>query len=55
MTPDIETPVDSEGKPTCQQTDYDNIINAEVTFQLNESLQLGKIKGISVGPDGKSH
>ena len=51
--PEIETPVGSEGKPICQQQDYDKIINDEVTFQLNERLQLVKVKGRAVGNDGK--
>ena len=49
--PEIETPVDSEVKTMCQQSDYDKITNAEVTFQLDESLKLGKVK--VVGAYGK--
>ena len=37
----------------CQQPNHERITNAEVEFQPNESLQLGKVKGRSAGPDSK--
>ena len=55
VMPEIETPVVSEGKPMCQQLDYDKSMNTGVEFQLNESFQLVKVKGRSVGTDGKVH
>ena len=55
VTPDVDTPVDIEGRPMCQHPYCDKITNAEVTIQLNESFQLGKVKGRSVGTDGKVH
>ena len=47
--------MESEEKPKCEQPGYGKIINSEVTFQLNESLQLDKVKGRSVGTNGKVH
>ena len=46
--PEIETHVDSKGKPMCQHPDYDKITNDEVSFQFNESLQLVKVKARSI-------
>ena len=53
VMPDIETPMNSGGRPMFQHLDHDKIMNAEVKFELNESLYLGKVKVRSVGPDGK--
>ena len=49
----VEHPVDMQGRPMCQRPDYDRITNTEVFLELNDILQLVKIKEKTVGPEGK--
>ena len=51
--PDVEDIVDSTGKLLDQQPDYDKLINAEILLQLDDKMVMGKVKGRSLGDDGK--
>ena len=37
-----------------QQPAYDNLIHAEIAFQLEENNVSGKVKGMKLGPDGRT-
>ena len=51
--PDVEDIVDSTGKLLDQQPDYDKLINAKILLQLDDKMVMGKVKGRSLGDDGK--
>ena len=51
--PDVEDIVDSTGKLLDQQPDYDKLINAEILLQLDDKMVMGKVKGRSLGDNGK--
>jgi hypothetical protein len=50
--PEIEDTVDSNGKLLNQHPAYDQIINAEVSLQLGDSMSTGTVTRRAVGPDG---
>ena len=52
--PNIEYPMGSQGRPTCQQLDHDMIINAEVTLKL-DVFQINKVNRRIVGAEGKAN
>ena len=51
--PEVEDIVDSTGKLLDQQPAYDKLINAEVLLQLGDSMMMGKVKGRSLGDNGR--
>ena len=51
--PDIEDTVDSTGKKLNQLPAYDQIINAEVSLQMGESMTVGRVTKRAIGPDGQ--
>ena len=53
IVPDIEDTIDSTGKKLNQLPAYDQIINAEVTLQMSESMTVGRVTKRTIGPDGK--
>ena len=54
VIPDVEDVVDNTGKRLNQQPVYDKIIHAEIAFQLEENNVAGKVKGRTLGPDGRT-
>ena len=51
VLPDIEDTVDSKGKLLNQMPAYDQL-KAEVSLQLGDDMELGKVTQRAVGPDG---
>lgn len=52
VTPDVEDIVDSTGRLLDQQPYYDKLINAEIMLQQDDKVQMGKVKGRTIGPHG---
>ena len=55
LVSDVKNPVESQGRTMCQHTDFDRIVNSEVSLKLSDSLKLGKVKRRIVGPYRKVH
>ena len=51
--PDVEDVMDITGKLLDQQPLYDKLINAEVQLQLGDNITMGKVKGRSLGDNGR--
>ena len=52
--PEMEDAVDSTGDLINQQPMYDNMLNSEVSMQLNDRMSTGKVARLSLGPDGRT-
>ena len=49
----MEDEVHSQGRLVNQQPVYDQLLNAEVQFHLEDRLTLGKVTSRVVGPGGE--
>lgn len=47
--------MDASGRMINQQPVYDRLINSEVQLQFENSVQTGKVRRRSIGPDGKAN
>ena len=54
VIPDVEDVVDNAVKRLNQQPAYDKLIHAEISFQIEEINVAGKVKGRTLGPDGRT-
>lgn len=52
LVPDIEDPVDANGKAINQQPAYDKLLQMEVQLQLGDELSVGRVTRRAIGPDG---
>ena len=55
VIPDVEDVVDNNGKRLIQQPAYDKLIHAEIAFQLKHNNVAGKVKGRTLGPEGRTY
>ena len=54
LIPEMDDPVDANGKAINSQPAYDQLIHAELQLPHRDKMDLAKVIGRSIGPDGKT-